>query len=64
MTPSFGSSLVRAGSSPKLRCVEATLQRASCRRDRIVRYRLHHHAISQILEGDGLHVPTPTHSSR
>jgi hypothetical protein len=60
MTPSFGSSLVRAGGSPKLRGVEAALQRASCRRDRIVRYRLHHYAISQILESDGLHVPPPT----
>jgi hypothetical protein len=64
MTPSFGASLVRAGSSPKLRCVEATLQRASCRRDRIVRYRLHHDAISQILEDDGLHVPSPTDRRR
>jgi len=64
MTPSFGSRLVRAGSSPKIRCIEATLQRASCRRDRIVRYRLHHYAISQILEDDGLHVPPPTDRRR
>jgi hypothetical protein len=64
MTPSFGSGLVRARSFPKLRRVEATLQRASGGRNRIVGYRRHHEAISQILEGDGLNVPPAAHGRR